>query len=114
MENLLGYSDNTIKKYREKFESALPGVMKPHTEFINKVYADGALPTKVKRLIALGVALRSGCDGCIIAQTRRAVEAGASKEEVVEAVAVAVAMGGTPAIGWQWRVIKVLEEMGKW
>ncbi|GAI37165.1 unnamed protein product [marine sediment metagenome] len=43
-----------------------------------------------------------------------AVEAGATKAEVLEAVSVAIAMGGTPAIGWSWRVVKILEELGKW
>lgn len=113
MENQMEFYD-TIVRYRDKFNEALPNVMKPHAEFINQVYGDGALPTRMKRLIALGIALRAGCTGCIIAQTRRAVEAGATKEEVLEAVAVGIAMGGTPAVGWFWRVIKVLEEMEKW
>jgi len=114
MENQVEFYDNIIMKYRDKFNEALPNVMKSHTEFTSQVYGDGALPTKMKRLIALGIALRTGCTGCIIAQTKRAVEAGATKEEILEAVAVGIAMGGTPAVGWFWRVIKVLEEMGKW
>jgi len=32
----------------------------------------------------------------------------------LEAVSVAIALGGTPAIGWSWRVVKLLEELGKW
>jgi AhpD family alkylhydroperoxidase len=113
MENQMEIYDNVVK-YRDKYNEALPNVMKPHAEFISQVYGDGALPAKMKRLIALGIALRAGCAGCIIANTRRAVEAGATKDEVLEAVSVGMAMGGTPAVGWFWRAIKVLEEMGKW
>lgn len=113
MENQLQFYDKVVE-YRNKFSEALPDVMKSHAEFTGQVYADGALPAKMKRLIALGIALRAGCAGCIIAQTRRAVEAGATKDEVLEAVTVGMAMGGTPAVGWFWRVIKTLEEMGKW
>ena len=42
------------------------------------------------------------------------MEAGATKAEVLEAVSVAIYMGGSPAIGWSWKVVKVLEELGKW
>jgi AhpD family alkylhydroperoxidase len=103
-----------MRKDIAKFKQELPGVMDAHTAFVDEVYKDGALSLKIKRLIALGIALRAGCTGCILAQTTRAVEAGATKAEVLEAVSVAVAMGGTPAGGWMWRVVKVLEEMGKW
>ena len=113
MESQLEIYDE-ITKYRVKFQEELPDVMAAHTAFRDEVYKDGALSLKVKRLIALGIALRAGCTGCIIAQTKRAVEAGATKDEVLEAVSVAIAMGGTPAIGWLWRVVKLLEELGKW
>jgi len=36
------------------------------------------------------------------------------KAEVLETVSVATYMGGSPAIGWPWRAVKVLEELGKW
>ena len=42
------------------------------------------------------------------------MEAGATKAEVLEAVSVAIVMGGTPARGWSWRVVKLLKELGKW
>ena len=114
MQNQMEYFDDFIMKYWEKYKEAVPSLIKPHNEFTDKVYDEGELPAKMKRLIALGIALRAGCDGCIIAQTKRAVEAGATKGEVLEAVAVGLSMGGTPAAGWLWRVIKVLEDMGKW
>ena len=101
-----------VAKYRAKFDEALPGVMAAHAAFRDEVYKDGALSHKVKRLMALAVALRAGCTACIIYQTKMAVEAGATKTEVLEAVSVAIAMGGTPAIGWSWRVVKGLEELG--
>jgi hypothetical protein len=43
-----------------------------------------------------------------------AVAAGASKAEILEAVAVATVMGGTAVSAETWRVVKVLEELGKW
>jgi len=113
MESQLELLDE-IRKDTAKFKQELPEAMAAHIAFSDEVYKDGALSHKVKRLMALAIALRAGCTGCIIYQTKMAVEAGATRAEVLEAVTVAVVMGGTPAIGWSWRVVKVLEELGKW
>ncbi|MBC8274973.1 MAG: carboxymuconolactone decarboxylase family protein [Chloroflexi bacterium] len=104
-----------IKKYATDYcEDALPDVMSAYNMLRDNAYKDGALSHKVKRLIALGIALRAGCTQCILHQTKLGVEAGASKAEVMEAVSVAIAMSGSTAIGWSWRVIRMLEELGKW
>ena len=112
MENQLELLDE-IRECTTKFKQELPETMAAHDAFRDEVYKDRVLSHKVKRLIALGIALRAGCTACIMYQTKVAVEAGATKAEVLEAVSVAVAMGGTPAIGWSWRVVKILEELGK-
>lgn len=98
----------------DKFKQELPDVATAYTALRDEAYKDGALSHKVKRLIALGIALRAGCTACILYQTKAAVEAGATKAEVLEAVSVAIAMSGSTALGWSWRVVKVLEELGEW
>ena len=113
MESQLGLLDEIVE-CTDKFKQELPGVMTAQATFNDEVYKDGALSHKVKRLMALAVALRAGCTACIIYQSKMAAEAGATKAEVLEAMSVAIAMGGTPATGWSWRVVKVLEELGKW
>jgi len=103
-----------IVDYGTKFKQELPDATAAKDAFTDEVYKDGALSSKVKRLMALAVALRAGCTPCIIYQTKVAVEAGATKAEVLEAVSVASSIGGTTASGWSWMVVKVLEELGKW
>ena len=103
-----------IMKYRPRYEEALPDMMEPYTALRDEVYKDSILSHKVKRLIGVGIAVWSGCTPCILFQTRSAVAAGATRAEVMEAVSVAVAMGGSTALGWSWRVIKLLEELGEW
>ena len=60
---------------------------------------DGAIPLKYRELIALGVAFTTQCAYCIDTHTRRAREAGATKQEIAEAafVAAAVRAGSTLA-----------------
>jgi len=101
-----------ITKYATSYnEEAQPDMMAAYSALRDEVYKDGALSHKVKRLIALGIALRAGCTACILHQTKMAVEAGASKDEIMEAVSVAVAVAGSTALGWSWRVGKLLEEL---
>jgi AhpD family alkylhydroperoxidase len=113
VENQLVYYTDTGKD-RDEFDKALPATMPLYSAFRKEAYKDGALNRKVKRLIALAVGFQAGCTRCIIGQTRDAVEAGASKEEILEAVSIAVVMGGTAVSAETWRVVKVLKELGKW
>ena len=75
-------------------------------------YKEGALSSKVKRLIALAAALKVGYTNCILAQTEKALDEGATKDEIFETLQVLVAMGGTTGIAESLRVIKYLDELG--
>ncbi|MCF7929374.1 MAG: carboxymuconolactone decarboxylase family protein [Spirochaetales bacterium] len=67
---------------------------------------------KVKYLLALAVALGTGCRICILAQVTKAMDAGATKEEIMETISVVVAMRGTTGIAESLRIIDYLEEKG--
>lgn len=58
---------------------------------------EGALATVTKELIALAIAVVEKCDGCIAAHARGAARAGATREQVAEALGVAILMAGGPA-----------------
>ena len=58
----------------------------------------GALDKKTKELIALSIGVASRCDGCIGFHSEALVKLGASRQEVEEALGMAVYMGGGPAL----------------
>ncbi len=60
-------------------------------------YRSGALPAKTKELIALAIGVAARCDGCLAWHAKMVVEHGATREEVGEALAVAIQMGGGPS-----------------
>ena len=95
-----------------KFREAAPQFMEAEAKVIEFAYKDGALSSKVKRLIAMAAALKVGCTNCILAQTEKALEEGATKEEIIEALQVLIAIGGTTGIAESLRVIKFLDELG--
>lgn len=60
--------------------------------FGKAVFADGALPTKIKQIIAVAVAHVTQCPYCINGHTKAALRTGATPEELMEAVWVAAEM----------------------
>jgi AhpD family alkylhydroperoxidase len=60
-------------------------------------FSDGALPRKSKELIAVGISVVKDCDSCMQWHIEQAAAAGASMQEVLEAVEVGIEMGGGPA-----------------
>jgi AhpD family alkylhydroperoxidase len=60
--------------------------------FGKAVFADGALPARTKQIIAVAVAHVTQCPYCIKGHTRAALRAGATPEELMEAVWVAAEM----------------------
>ena len=63
------------------------------------------LDEKTRQLIALAVAVTTRCDGCITVHTSAATKAGASKEEIAEALGVAVALNAGAALVYSARVM---------
>lgn len=75
-----------------------PEMMKAFASLGKAVYPDGALSNKVKELIALAIGITARCDGCLAYHAMSCIEQGATREEVLEAIGVAVQMGGGPSM----------------
>jgi AhpD family alkylhydroperoxidase len=75
----------------------LPGTMKAFSALHHTAMADGALSGATKELIALAVSITEGCSGCIAFHADRAAKGGATREQLLESIGVAVLMGGGPA-----------------
>ena len=110
-------SQNELNEERKqllgKLGEVLPDLMAVERPVINTVYQDGALSVKVKRMMSLALALGAGCTNCILGQTNGALDAGATKEELLETLSVVVSMRGTTGIAESLRVIKLLDELEK-
>jgi len=69
-------------------------------------YADGAIDTKTKELISIGIAAYNRCEYCIVFHVYKALEAGATREQIIEAAMVAVAFGGGPSMAYSVTLLK--------
>lgn len=72
--------------------------------------AAGTLERKTKELIALAIGIAVHCDGCIAYHAHDAIEAGASREEIAETIAVAVMMGGGPSVVYGSQALEAADQ----
>ena len=63
------------------------------------------IDAKTRELIALAVAVTLRCDGCINAHTDAAIKAGATKEEIVDALGVAIMVNAGATMVYSARTI---------
>ena len=67
------------------------------------------LGPKIRELIALAVAVTVQCDGCIVVHTEAALKNGATEEEIIEALGVAVQVKAGSALIHSTRVLDALK-----
>lgn len=78
----------------------------------NAAEKGGVLEPKIHELIALAVAVTTRCDGCISVHTKKAAELGASKQEITEALGVAIALNAGAALVYSSRVLDAYAQLG--
>jgi len=78
---------------------ALPKTIPAMAGFMGAAAKDGALSYREKELIAIGVALYTRCPECIAVHCHKALEAGCTRAEILEAAGMAMVFGGGPVLG---------------
>jgi len=99
---------NDLTKLMEELGAKIPATIKGFNDLHKASISEGALSTKTKELIALGIAITVRCDGCIAFHVHDALISGASSEEIVETIGVAVMMGGGPALVYGCQAMEAL------
>jgi AhpD family alkylhydroperoxidase len=80
------------KDLAQKRRELAPEIHGAFREFGQRVFANGALPSKTKQIIAVAVAHVTQCPYCIRGHTRLALKEGATEQELMEAIWVAAEM----------------------
>ena len=101
---------NNLQQQMPKLAAGQQAVMKSFMSLHKTAVAEGALSTKTKELIALAIAVSARCDGCIAFHTHDALKAGATKAEIMDALGVAILMGGGPSMVYATQATEALEQ----
>jgi AhpD family alkylhydroperoxidase len=102
-----------LRQPTRDLRDAIPEVWAAFAEMHKHAVADGVLPSKIKELMALAIAVHAECDGCIAYHARAAALRGATVEEAAEALGVALLMGGGPASVYAPRALAAFQEFAR-
>ena len=93
-----------LPKVYEKFSGKFPEVLRDYKQLGQTCRSAGPLDPKCQDLIKLGIAMGANSRGAVMSSTRKALESGASNEEIAHAVLLSLTTTGFPnmiaAMGW--------------
>jgi AhpD family alkylhydroperoxidase len=102
---------NEISSLIGKLRADYPSEIDALLRFMNKAEGGKALTIREKELINVGLAVAAQCEWCIAIHVQHAIEAGASRDEVVEAGFMAVVMHGGPALMYLIPLLEAVDEL---
>lgn len=107
---------------RRKIEKIIQDRKKANTFFLKKskvydafvdleqkAFSSRNLEKVTKELIAVGISVVINCESCMEWHIKQALDAGASEDEIIEALEVGIEMGGGPATVSSRFAMQVLE-----
>lgn len=88
------------------FAKATPELMSGFAKVSKSATASGAFSSAQRELIAVSIAVAKGCEDCILYHVDAAIRHGATEKELIEALEVAVEMGGGPAVMYAGKAVE--------
>ena len=89
----------------QQIGQASPDIVRGYRTIADGAAKIGKLDPKVRELISLAVAVTARCDGCIVTHVDAAVRHGATKEELIEALGVAISVNAGAALVYSARTL---------
>ena len=88
-----------------------PEPMRAFSGLAREALKPGALDVGTKELIAIGIAVATRCDGCVGFHAKAAIKAGATREEVLETLSMAIYMGAGPSMIYAAEALRAFDEL---
>ena len=94
-----------------KMRAGAPEPMRAFSALARESLKPGALDVKTKELIAVAIAIATRCDGCIGFHAKAAIKAGATREEILETLSMAIYMGAGPSMIYAAEALRAFDEL---
>lgn len=99
------------KERKEVLAKDSAKVMGLFDQMRDSVCCEGTMSFKNKQLVAVGIAINTHCIQCISHHIKVAIEQGASREEIIEVIEIAILMGGGPSRNYGAIALEVFDEL---
>ena len=104
-------ANKTLSHAISGYRSASPKTAEGFSALAQAATTPGALSVKTKELIALAIGIAARCDGCIGFHTKAAIQQGASREEILETIDMAIYMGGGPSYVYGAQALEAYDQL---
>lgn len=99
-----------IDEYAKELRGLIPDTLTAFGTLSRAAQTPGVLDRKAKELLALAISVVTRCEGCIAYHARGAQRTGANRQEVAEALAVAIQMGGGPSVNYAADALRAFDQ----
>lgn len=103
-----------LKKTRQDYgtlSKEIPDTFRGFGVMGKEAKKDGVVSEKTKEFVALGIAISTRCESCIGMHVESLIRLGASREELIEVLAMCSYMGGGPSITFSTKALEAFEQL---
>ena len=100
----------TIDEYAIELRKVIPETVTAFGALSKAAQTAGSLDKKTKELLALAISVAIRCEGCVAYHARGARRTGATRQEVAEALGVAIQMGGGPSMNYAADALRAFDQ----
>ncbi len=99
-----------IDEYAVELRRLIPDTVSAFAGLSKAAQTAGLLDKKTKELLALAISVAIRCEGCVAYHARGARRTGAVRQEVAEALGVAIQMGGGPSMNYAADALRAFDQ----
>ncbi len=105
--------NSSLSEAISNYRAVAPEVAQGFSGLASAASGPGVLDMKTKELIALAIGIAGRCDGCIGFHTAAAIKHGASRDEVLETIGMAIYMGGGPSYVYGAQALEAYDQLAE-
>jgi AhpD family alkylhydroperoxidase len=94
----------------KEVRAGAPDVMRAFGGMARAALEAKALDTKTKELLALGISVAVRCDACVAFHAEAALKQGATRDEVMETMGMAIYMGAGPSVMYAAQAVEAFDQ----
>lgn len=93
-----------------ELRAGTPDTMRSFSALARAALEAKALDAKTKELLALGISVAVRCDACIAFHAEAAVKHGATRDELMETMGMAIYMGAGPSVMYAAQAVEAFDQ----
>ncbi|WP_371037553.1 MULTISPECIES: carboxymuconolactone decarboxylase family protein [unclassified Rhodosalinus] len=101
------------REHLRSLNKAIPETARAFGALGKSVKESGAVDFKTKEFVALGIAVATKCEDCILFHIEALVKEGATRDEIAEVLGMCVQMGGGPSMMYAAKALDVYDALAE-